>query len=137
MAVSASAFADAIERRGLEAAGAEFVWGPRSGLDEQAAALVRQGFLEHSPEGLVRTLRGVLGALPGVDELAPSLVGLDVPVLVVAGQRDAASLEASHALTRALPRARFVELAGAGHVVNLVAPDAFNATLARFLEWLG
>src|SRR5437762_10255447 len=33
-------FADAIERDGLEAAGARFVWGPSSGLDPGAARLV-------------------------------------------------------------------------------------------------
>src|SRR5262245_11016715 len=35
--------ADAIERDGLEAAGARFIWGPKSGLDAAAARLVRQG----------------------------------------------------------------------------------------------
>src|SRR5262245_26296762 len=51
-AAVADAFADAIEREGLEAAGERFVWGPSSGLDAQTARLVRQGFLEHPPHGL-------------------------------------------------------------------------------------
>lgn len=136
-AASAEAFAQAIERDGLEAAGAEFVWGPRSGLDEAGARLVRQGFLEHRPEGLVRTLRGVLGALPSLTELDPLLAGVEAPALVVAGSEDAPSMESARALARALPRATFVEIHGAGHVVNLAAPDHFNTALRHFLEWLG
>src|SRR5438067_1734092 len=63
-AAVAADFADAIEREGLEAAGARFVWGASSGLDPAAARLVRRGFLEHPPHGLAHTLRGVLAAEP-------------------------------------------------------------------------
>ena len=47
IASQATAFADAIERDGLDAASERFAWGPTSGLDTGAARLVRQGFLEH------------------------------------------------------------------------------------------
>src|SRR5262245_11413571 len=40
IAAQAEAFADAIERDGLDAAGARFAYGPGSGLDPRAAALV-------------------------------------------------------------------------------------------------
>src|SRR5262249_37734746 len=69
----AAAFAAAIEHDGREAAGERFAWGPESGLDPGAARLVRQGFLEHPPHGLVHTLRGVLARQPSLDELAPRL----------------------------------------------------------------
>jgi pimeloyl-ACP methyl ester carboxylesterase len=137
IAAHASAFADAIERDGLEAAGERFAWGPTSGLDPAAARLVRQGFLEHPPHGLVHTLRGVLAKQPLVEEIALRLRALDVPALVIVGERDRGSLEPSRALADALPAARLVVLPDAGHVVNLEQPVAFNAALEGFLDGLG
>lgn len=126
-------FADVIEREGLEAAGARFVWGPGSGLDPAAARLVRQGFLEHPPHGLAHTLRGVIAAQPSVPELAPALAHLALPALVVVGDADRLSLTPSRALAAALPNARLVVVEGAGHVVNLARPEAFDAAVADFL----
>jgi pimeloyl-ACP methyl ester carboxylesterase len=134
IAAQATAFADAIERDGLEAAGERFAWGPTSGLDPGAARLVRQGFLEHPPHGLVHTLRGVLANQPSVEELAPSLGALAVPVLVIVGDRDRGSLAPSRALAAALPSAHLVVVPGAGHIVNLERPAAFNAALSTFLD---
>jgi pimeloyl-ACP methyl ester carboxylesterase len=132
----AEQFADAIERDGLERAGAEYVWGPRSGLDPAAARLVRQGFLEHPPHGLAHTLRGFLARQPSVAERAGRLRELPHPTLVVAGSEDRGSLEVSRQLAATLPHARLVVIPGAGHVVNLAAPAAFNAALEEFLGGL-
>jgi len=132
-AAVAADFADVIEREGLEAAGARFVWGASSGLDPAAARLVRRGFLEHPPHGLAHTLRGVLAAEPSLDELAPRLAELARPALVIVGARDRMSLPASRALAAALPRAKLVVVEGAGHVVNLAQPAAFNRALEEFL----
>src|SRR5439155_12085731 len=84
-AAVAADFADAIEREGLEAAGARFVWGAASGLDSTGTRRVRRGFLEHPPHGLAHTLRGVLAAEPSLDEIAPRLAGLARPALVIVG----------------------------------------------------
>ena len=130
----AGAFADAIERDGLEAAGARFVWGPSSGLDPGAAKLVRQGFLEHLPHGLAHTLRGVIGRQPSVAELRPQLATLTMPALVIVGGNDRMALESSRELAAALPAGRLVVIDGAGHVVNLAAPGAFNAAVQDFLR---
>jgi pimeloyl-ACP methyl ester carboxylesterase len=130
-------FADAIERDGLDAAGARFVWGPASGLDPEAARLVRQGFLEHPPDALAHTLRGVIAAQPSVAELAPRLADLAEPTLVVVGERDRLSLAPSRALAAALPHATLVVVEGAGHVVNLARPAAFNAALEEFFDAVG
>ena len=56
-------FADAIDRDGLEAAGAQFAWGPRSGLDAKGASLVKQGFLEHPPHAVAALLRSAIREL--------------------------------------------------------------------------
>lgn len=126
VAAIATRFADVLDRDGLEAAGAEFVWGPKSGFDRAAAAFVRQGFLEHDAHALAALLRGFLGRLPS----------LDVPALVIAGEADAISLAPSRRLAELLPRGELTVLPGAGHVVNLSAPAAFNAALSGFLESL-
>ncbi len=133
----ALAFADSVDARGLEAAGAEFAWGPRSGLDPAAASLVRQGFLEHSPHAIAGILRECLALQPSAEELAPRLRRLELPTLIVVGSEDRVSRGPSEVLGRALPRARLVVVPGAGHVVNLAAPAAFDAALAEFVDGLG
>jgi pimeloyl-ACP methyl ester carboxylesterase len=135
VAAHAEEFAAAIEREGLEAAGARFAWGPGSGLDPAGAALVRQGFLEHRPHALAHTLRECLARLEPVEALG--LSALRLPVLVLAGERDPGSLAPSRTLARALPGAELVVIPGAGHVVNLAAPAAFDAALLGFLDRLG
>jgi pimeloyl-ACP methyl ester carboxylesterase len=130
----AEAFAEAIDREGVDAAGARFVWGPDAGFDAQGAALVRQGFLEHPAHGLSLTLRGILAGWPPVAERGAELARLRVPALVVAGGQDAGSLEPSRALAAAIPGARLEIVEGAGHVVNLARPEAFSARLLSFLD---
>jgi pimeloyl-ACP methyl ester carboxylesterase len=136
IASHALAFADAIEREGLAAAGAHFVWGPGSGLDPAGASLVRQGFLEHAPHALAHILREFLAQLEPVEALVPRLARLALPVLVIAGERDEASLPVSRALASALPRAELVVIEGAGHVVNLARSAAFDAAVLGFLDRL-
>jgi pimeloyl-ACP methyl ester carboxylesterase len=133
IAARALPFADAIEREGLEAAGARFVWGPESGLDPAGAALVRQGFLEHPPHALAHTLRELLAKLEPLEALAEPLAKLELPVLLVAGERDAGSRAVCETLAAALPKSALHVIEGAGHVVNLAAPAAFDAALLGFL----
>jgi pimeloyl-ACP methyl ester carboxylesterase len=134
IAASAEAFAGAIDEDGLEAAGERFAWGPGSGLDPAGAALVRQGFLEHPPHGLAHTLRELLARLPAWSELP--LAELERAVLVVAGEKDTASLAACQEVADRLPDAELVVIPGAGHVVNLAARTEFNAVVGDFLDRL-
>jgi pimeloyl-ACP methyl ester carboxylesterase len=139
----ALAFADAIERDGLEAAGGRYAWGPDSGLDpakpsgtSDAAKLVQQGFLEHPPHAIANTLRGLLAVQPGWRELAVQLAPLGKPALLVVGERDPVSRKACEGLAGALPGAALVVVPGAGHVVNLEAREPVNDALARWLASL-
>jgi len=126
-------FAAAIEERGLDAAGADFVWGERSRFDPKGAALIRQGFLEHSPQALAHILREVLATSPSPNTLAPRLRELSIPTCVVAGSDDAESLGPCRELARLLPKAELHVLEGAGHVVNLTKPALFNELISKFL----
>lgn len=130
----ARAFANAIERDGLEAAGAIHAWGEASGFDVATADLVKRGFLEHAPHALRAILLQVLATQPSAAELAPRLRALDVPALVIVGSDDALSLAGSRVLARALPRARLVEVPRAGHVVNLADPRAFECALRELID---
>lgn len=132
----ALAFADAIDREGLEAAGARYAWGDESGLDANAAKLVRAGFLEHAPHAIAHTLRELLAVQPGWAALADSLGALRLPALVIAGERDSVSLTPCRNLAAALPQAELLVVPGAGHVVNLEARDAVSAALRGFVARL-
>jgi pimeloyl-ACP methyl ester carboxylesterase len=130
----AMGFADAIEQFGLDAAGERFVWGEHSRFDPRGAALIRQGFLEHRPHALVHTLRRVLAEQPAPSAMRDQLERMQVPTLLVAGENDPTALRMSEELARYLPNAEIARIAGAGHVVNLEAPQEFNAVLRRFLD---
>jgi pimeloyl-ACP methyl ester carboxylesterase len=130
----AEPFAAAIEADGLDAAGAEWVWGPSSGLDPAAADLVRMGFLEHPPPAIAAFLRGVSAAQPTVAALRALAAAVTVPTLVIVGARDRLSIEPSRTLAAAVPRARLVEIADAGHLVNLARPAEFNAAVGALLD---
>jgi len=132
----ALAFADAIERDGLEAAGACYAWGAESGLDANAAKLVRAGFLEHPPHAIAHTLRELLAVQPGWSGIAESLASQGPPVLAIAGEHDPVSLAPCRNLAHALADAELLVVPNAGHVVNLEARDAVNAALRDFLERL-
>jgi pimeloyl-ACP methyl ester carboxylesterase len=132
----ALAFADAIDRDGLEAAGARYAWGPESGLDANAAKLVRLGFREHPSHAIAHTLRELLAVQPGWPALAKSLGALGLPVLVIAGERDPVSLAPCRDLAQALEGAALIVVPNAGHVVNLEARDAVSAALRDFLQQL-
>lgn len=129
----ALAFAEAIERSGVEVAGAETIWGR---FDPKTAELVRRGFAEHAPHALVSTLRELIAVQPPPERL-PGLAQLAVPSLVIVGSEDQASLGPCRALARLIPGARLVEIPGGGHIVNLTHPSEYNRALGEFLSSAG
>ncbi|MFK7895093.1 MAG: alpha/beta fold hydrolase [Myxococcota bacterium] len=131
---NAAEMAEMLEREGSEATGARFVWGPESGLDEQGANWVKQGFLEHDPLGLAQVLRGVLGEVSSLVDAPDLEARLTMPLLLIAGSRDEGSLAPIRKLAERFPAAQLEIIEGAGHVVNLAAPKAFNAALESFLS---
>ncbi len=89
-----------------------------------AAAIARQ-----EPHGIAHFSRRVAGpASPVIDQL----VDIDIPSLVIVGEKDDPYLRASELMAKRMPRAERVVIPDAGHVVNLDEPEAFNQAVLRF-----
>jgi 3-oxoadipate enol-lactonase len=79
------------------------------------------------------TYRAAIAALIGFDR-RDALARIGVPTLLIAGEHDrTAPAETMRRMASRIAGARLVVIPGVGHLANLEAPAAFNATLARFL----
>lgn len=80
------------------------------------------------------TYRAMMGALMGFD-LRAALGRIRVPTLLLSGEKDTNAPAAMMAKTATfIPGARYVELAGAGHLGGLEQPHAFNTAITDFLS---
>ena len=83
--------------------------------------------------GVANFARRVSGPVaPVLDRLGE----IQVPALILVGEKDDAFLRAADVLAARLPRAERVTLAGAGHISNLDAPEDFDAAVLGFLAGL-
>jgi 3-oxoadipate enol-lactonase len=104
------------------------LFGPAPPPDVVARA--REIALEQGAERLA----AALAAMRDRADSTSLLPGIDVPVLVVAGEEDAIiPVAEADALARALPSARLVRIPGAGHLSPLERPAEVNAALLSFL----
>ena len=79
------------------------------------------------------TYREMVLAMPGFDQ-RDTLPHIAVPTLVVAGSRDTnAPAPGMERMAARIPRAIYVCIEGAGHLVHLEQPARFNAVLMEFL----
>lgn len=82
------------------------------------------------------TYRASVHLLPGFDRRA-ALPGLTMPTLLIAGEKDGnAPAPMMEKMAGKIPGARYVCLAGAGHLANLERPVAFSTALLDFLSRL-
>ncbi|MBO0767154.1 MAG: alpha/beta fold hydrolase [Solirubrobacterales bacterium] len=97
-------------------------------LSPELAARARADRLNNTPAGLAATLRGLgTGALPS---LWHSLDRLEIPVTLLAGERDTKFSAIAAQMASRIPDARVVIVPGAGHQVHLQRPDAVAAEVA-------
>lgn len=89
------------------------------------AAIARQ-----TPHGLIHFGRRIAGPAPAVID---RLGEIRAPTLVLVGEEDAAYQRAAELMATRIPGAESARIAGAGHIVNLEAVDAFNARILEFL----
>jgi 3-oxoadipate enol-lactonase len=86
---------------------------------------------EQAPASLVATLE----TLRDRPDSRATLPTIDVPVLVVVGEDDRLTPpEDSEAMVAALPDARFLRLAGAGHLTPLERPEEVTEALLAFVR---
>jgi 2-succinyl-6-hydroxy-2,4-cyclohexadiene-1-carboxylate synthase len=101
----------------------------------QAPELVeaqRPGRLSHDPRLLARLLRSAgQGAVPPVWD---TLGILEMPLLVVAGERDTRYTRAAQRMAASVPRGEARLVPAAGHAPQLEAPDAVAELLLGFLR---
>lgn len=80
------------------------------------------------------TYRCVLAAIVAFDGRA-ALPQLTMPTLCLAGALDkTAPPEVMRRMAERLPRARYAQIDGAGHIANVEQPQAFNNSLIQFLQ---
>lgn len=80
--------------------------------------------------------RAALQALVGFEQRT-ALARLAVPVLLIAGEHDTnAPPKVMARMAESIPDARYVCLPGAGHLMNLTHPAAFDAEVRAFLATL-
>lgn len=122
--------AQAIEVEGLEAFAERWLAQPLFADDPPAAqTLARADIVRSDPAGLAEALRGI-----GTGTMAPlwdRLGELDMPAVVLVGQRDTKFRRLAERLASGLPQAEVLLARGAGHALPRVAPDAVAAAISR------
>lgn len=110
-------------------------WESQAVFSSQEPRLVaeqRAGRLSHDPRALARILRATGQGV--LDPLWERLHEISLPVLAVAGERDAKYAAAAERMAAALPRGRAAIVPGAGHAAHLEQPAAFGDLLVQFLD---
>jgi pimeloyl-ACP methyl ester carboxylesterase len=140
-----NAIADAFERDGSAVVAESYAVGPaRVQLQNKQPEAWRDfadALAQHDPTGAALTMRGVQAARPSLYDLTDQLRAVRTPVLIIAGDEDEGSLEASLMLKRTIPTSGLLILPKTGHTMNLEEPERFNQAVSDFfmavenLEW--
>ena len=115
----ARSFADAFEERGLGALG--------------RSPEVRAG-AHRSAQGLAHAARGILTQHDA--RVMNALGSVEVPTLVMSGDRDTPFLAATEYMAAKIPHAKKLTLANAGHAANIERAAVFNREFGTFLDQL-
>jgi pimeloyl-ACP methyl ester carboxylesterase len=91
----------------------------------------RRVILATAPATIAAAQRGMAQR----SDATPMLPQIRLPTLLICGREDAITpLDEMRGVAQAIPGAQLVEVAGAGHMAPLEAPDEVNAALRRFLQ---
>src|SRR6185295_17784656 len=88
----------------------------------------------HSVAGSANTMLGVQSRRPSFYDMTAEIAKLQVPLLVMTGDEDEPSIEASVMIKRTAPKAALAILPKSGHGINLEEPALFNQLLDDFLH---
>ena len=93
---------------------------------------IRRGRLANDAQGLANSLRGMgTGAQPALHE---SLGGIEAPSLLIAGSRDTKFATIAEEMAAAMPNARALSVADAGHAPHIEKPAYCVRTITAFLQ---
>jgi pimeloyl-ACP methyl ester carboxylesterase len=124
-----------VEKHGMAAfvggKAASTMVGLRSDTAEARAAVA--AIAAQEPHGIANFARRVAGP---ASQVLDRLGEIAVPALVVVGEKDDQYLRAAEVLEARIPRATRCTIAGAGHIVNLDDPRAFEEAVVGFLRQL-
>lgn len=105
--------------------------GPFSLSNRELVERVKRIMLRQKPE----TVEADLTAMRDRPDSRDLLPQIDVPTLVMVGEEDALTPPPdSQAMTAAIPGAKLVTIAGAGHLAPMERPGAVAAALGEFFE---
>lgn len=126
--------AQRIEREGVAAFVAAWerlpLFASQRTLPDATRSALHNQRLHNRAVGLANSLRGVgTGAQPALHTRLPEL---DLPVLLITGERDAKFCVIDRRMAWMLPRARLEIVPGAGHTVHLEQPETFDRLVHDF-----
>jgi pimeloyl-ACP methyl ester carboxylesterase len=101
--------------------------------DPRGFAEFQQQLREHSTEGSALTMQGVQRLRPNLFDLKDGFARMTVPTLIIAGDEDDPTLEASIYLKRTIMSSALLVMPKCGHTMNLEDPDAFNRAVLDFV----
>jgi 2-succinyl-6-hydroxy-2,4-cyclohexadiene-1-carboxylate synthase len=108
------------------------MWDSQAALPEAERERQRQTRLGHSAAGLAASLRATgTGAQPSYWE---HLAELEIPTMLIAGERDHKFAQIAGRMHEAIPDARLDVVPDAGHAVHLEQPDWYVQLVTEFLE---
>lgn len=103
----------------------------REPADPTVAAKVRGFIAAGTPAGVAAAQHGMASR----PDSSATLATIACPALVIVGELDRLTPPAdAEAMAAAIADARLVRIAGAAHLANLEAPDAFDQALLSFLD---
>ncbi|MCK5276604.1 MAG: alpha/beta hydrolase [Alphaproteobacteria bacterium] len=133
----AIAMAERYESQGSQAVAETYSLGParvqHREKDPRGWALFKDILGQHDARGAGLTMRGVQARRPTFRDLEDGLKRVAIPTLIVAGDEDDLSLDASVWLKRTVPSAALWVLPKTGHMLNLEDAAAFNRGLEDFI----
>ena len=101
------------------------------------AAAMREMIAAHPAHGVAHTARETLAKRPPIFSLEAKLRALQVPALIVVGERDLPCVAPSEFMARTIPRAELTVMTGCGHFNNLERPAEFNRIVETFFRKIG
>ncbi|HEX9395782.1 MAG TPA: alpha/beta hydrolase [Burkholderiales bacterium] len=130
--------AEFIRREGMARFAATYGHGPTrvqfQNKDPRGFAEYSEQLAGHSAAGSINTLLGVQARRPSFYEMTKEIARLAVPLLVMTGDEDEPSVEASVMIKRCAPGAVLAVLPKSGHGINLEEPALFNGLLEDFFH---